>query len=74
MEVTAAAELAANRKNRIFEAKANLRDQTGLVLATATAKYIPVKGVDAKEMATDFVEDPAWVFEADGPNSAAPSG
>src|SRR5258708_4004934 len=64
-EVTATAELAANRKNRIFEAKANLSDQTGLVLATATGKYIPVKEMDAREMATDFVEDPTWVFETD---------
>ena len=74
MEVTATAELAVNRKNRIFEAKANLSDQTGLVLATATGKYIPVKEMDAREMATDFVEDPAWVFETEGPNSAGSGG
>src|SRR5258708_25590378 len=33
-EVIATGELAANRRNRIFEVKANLRDRTGLVLAT----------------------------------------
>ena len=69
-EVTAAAELASNRKNRIFEAKANLRDQTGLVLATATGKYIPVKDVDAREMAADFVEDPGWIFDGGSTQSA----
>ncbi len=60
----ASAELVANRRDRIFEAKAELRDETGRVLATATGKYLPIKGADTAEMATDFVDDPTWVFTA----------
>ena len=67
-QLTGTAELTANRKNRVFEAKANLSDKTGLVFATATGKYVPVKEMDATEMATDFVKDPSWVFETDGTN------
>ena len=56
--VLATAELVANRRNRIFEAKAELQDATGRTLATATGKYLPLKEADAAEMAGDFVGDP----------------
>ena len=62
-EVVARAELVANRKGKIFEPKAELRNQDGLLLATATGKYMPIKEVDAKEMATDFVGEAKWLFE-----------
>jgi len=61
-EVGAAAQLITNRRNKMFEAKAELRNQTGLVLASAAGKYLPVKEADATEMATDFVDDERWVF------------
>ena len=61
-EVVAIGELAANRKNRIFEAKAVLRDQSGQTLAEATGKYLPIKAGDLSEMVTDFVGDPGWLF------------
>lgn len=60
---TAAAELVENRRNKIFLAKAELRDHAGELLASATGKYLPVKDADASEMAADFVGDPRWVFE-----------
>jgi uncharacterized protein (TIGR00369 family) len=60
--VLAAAELTANRRGRVYEAKAELRNEAGLVLATATGKYLPAKHGDAAAMATDFVGDPGWVF------------
>jgi acyl-coenzyme A thioesterase PaaI-like protein len=58
----AVAELVANRRDKIFEAKAELRNQSGEVFASATGKYWPIKQADATEMATDFVDDPSWVF------------
>jgi uncharacterized protein (TIGR00369 family) len=61
--VIATAELTANRRDKIFEAKAELRNEAGAVLALATGKYLPIKQADATEMATDFVDDPRWVFE-----------
>ena len=56
-EITAQGELIANRRDRLYEAKAELRDQQGTVLAAATGKYLPVKGTEAADMATDLVGD-----------------
>lgn len=62
MELLARAELAANRKNKIFEARAELCDQTGLILASATGKYLPVKEAVVADLATDFAGDAPWPF------------
>ncbi len=61
-EAVATAELVANRRGKVFEPKAELRAQNGLLVAAATGKYLPIKEADAAEMATDFVGDPSWVF------------
>jgi acyl-coenzyme A thioesterase PaaI-like protein len=61
-EALASGELVSNRRGKLFEARAELRNQAGLVLATATGKYLPVKHAEATEMATDFIGDPSWVF------------
>jgi acyl-coenzyme A thioesterase PaaI-like protein len=66
-EIIAVGELVANRRDRLFEAKAELRDLAGLVLATGAGKYLPIKNADAAEMVTDFVGDAAWLF---GPRPA----
>jgi uncharacterized protein (TIGR00369 family) len=60
-QVTALAELVADRK-RVFEARAELRNAAGMVLATAAGKYLPIKAADAAEFAADFVGDPQWEF------------
>jgi uncharacterized protein (TIGR00369 family) len=57
-ELTATAELTANRRDRIFEAKAQLCNAQGLLLATSTGKYLPLKDELAADMASDFVQDP----------------
>ncbi len=56
-EITALGELIANRRDRLYEAKAELRDLQGVVLAAATGKYLPVKHSEAADMATDLVGD-----------------
>lgn len=61
-QIIASAELVANRRGRLFEAKAEIRDQAGTVLATATGKYLPLKDTDAAGMATDFIGDLGWVM------------
>jgi len=61
-DLTALGELACNRREKLFEAKAELTNQAGLVVASATGKYLPIKNVEVTEMATDFVGDPSWVF------------
>jgi len=55
--LVATAELVTNRRGRLFEAKAELKDQNGTILATSTGKYLPLKDTDAAEMATDFLGD-----------------
>ena len=54
--VLATAELVQNRRGRIFEAKGELRNNDGAILATATGKYLPINDELAAEMAQDFVE------------------
>jgi len=63
-EVLARGELTANRRNRIFEAKAELKNSAGDILATAAGKYLPIKANDAANMATDFVGNANWLFDS----------
>ena len=58
IEVLALGEVVANRRDKLFEAKAEVRDLEGTVLATATGKYLPVKAAEAAVMATDLIGDP----------------
>jgi acyl-coenzyme A thioesterase PaaI-like protein len=58
--VEGTAELTANRRDRLFEAKAELRNSAGAVLATATGKYLPIKQADLSGLTSDFVGDPKW--------------
>ena len=58
----ASGELVSDRRGRLYEAKAELKNEAGAVLATASGKYLPIREADATQMATDFVEDPSWVF------------
>jgi len=53
----ATAELVNNRRNRIFEAKGELRNLSGSVLATATGKYLPIKPADVTEFMTELIGD-----------------
>jgi uncharacterized protein (TIGR00369 family) len=57
-ETIATGELVANRRDKIFDAKAEIKDAHGKILATATGKYVPVKTVDLADMSTDLVGDP----------------
>jgi uncharacterized protein (TIGR00369 family) len=61
-ELLAVGELVENRRGRLFEAKAELRDAAGLVLASATGKYLPLPKGEVREMVTDFVGDSSWIF------------
>jgi uncharacterized protein (TIGR00369 family) len=60
--VLATAELVDNRRGKIFEAKGELRNETGQMLATAAGKYLPIKEEMVVEMAEDFVGDSGWVI------------
>lgn len=61
-EVFATGELTANRRNKIFEAKGEIKDRDGKLLASATGKYLPIKAVELADMATDFVGNPGEIM------------
>lgn len=62
-EVFASAEMVSNRRNRLFEAKAELRDESGVVLATGSGKYLPIKESEIAEMLTDFRGEAGDLFD-----------
>ena len=66
VETLAIGELTLNRRNKIYEAKGELRDPAGVVLATSVGKYLPIKVADVSEMMVDFVGDAsAWISPVD---------
>jgi uncharacterized protein (TIGR00369 family) len=62
-EIVARGELIANRRDKIFEAKAELRNAVGEIVAKSAGKYLPVKAKDIVDMATDFVGNANWLFD-----------
>jgi uncharacterized protein (TIGR00369 family) len=62
-ELTVVGELVENRRDRIFEAKGELRNAAGEVLATSTGKYLPIKGAELNAMTKDFVGDTSEIFK-----------
>ena len=49
------AELVENRRHKIYQAKAEIHDANGTVLATATGKYLPISEAQAAVMKEDFI-------------------
>ncbi|SRR5258706_2848358 len=60
-ETIATAELTANRRNKIFEAKAELKNQAGELLASATGKYLPMKAEDMTPMMSELIGSAGWL-------------
>jgi uncharacterized protein (TIGR00369 family) len=54
--------LISNRRGKLFEARAELLDEAGAVLATATGKYLPIKGETLSGLTEDFVGDASWLL------------
>lgn len=61
-ELVIEAELVENRRGRVFEAKAEVRNEAGEILASATGKYIPIRDADLAGLQCDMVGDPSWVL------------
>lgn len=62
-EVLASGELVANKRNKLFEAKGELRNYAGVLLATGTGKYLPIKQAELSNLLTDFVGDAKGLFD-----------
>lgn len=58
--LTATAELVADHRGRLYEAKSELRDEQGVLLATATGKYVPIPETDLPAMAADMIGRLPW--------------
>ena len=71
-EITATAEMTANRRNRIFEARGELRDSEGRLLTSATGKFMPIATEFMLDMTGDFVGDPTPFIEAARKRPPAP--
>lgn len=69
-EFIVTSELVADRKGRIFEAKAMVLNPAQEPLVQATGKYMPIRTADASAMMADFVGDAGWILR---PNSTAES-
>ena len=54
-EITATGELVNNLRNKLFEARAELRNAQNVVLATATGKYLAIKTPMVTDMLTDLI-------------------
>ena len=63
-EVVAVGELTANRRDKIFEAKAELKNGSGEILACAMGKYLPIKGGQVSPMLTELIGDASWLKES----------
>jgi uncharacterized protein (TIGR00369 family) len=61
-ELMVVAEMVDNRRNKLFQAKAELQDPRGAVHAAATGKYLPVKEDDLAAMLSDFAESTENLF------------
>lgn len=64
-ELMVSAELVANRRNKIFEARGDLRNSAGEIVATASGKYLPVPADQLPPMLAELIGDLSLI-EASG--------
>lgn len=57
-ELSVSAELVSNHRDRLFTAKAEVRNPAGKLLASSTGKYMALRGVDEAALLDDFVGSP----------------
>ena len=61
-ELMVVAELVDNRRNKLFQAKAELQNPRGAVHASATGKYLPINEDTLTELLSDFAESTENLF------------
>jgi len=60
-ELRVSAELTANRRGRIFEARSEIRDPQGALVAEGAGKYFPIPTDHISGMLSDVVGDISWI-------------
>jgi uncharacterized protein (TIGR00369 family) len=63
IEVIARGEMTGNKRDRIFLATGEIASNDGKVLASSTAKYMPIRDLDPKLLLADFEGSPDQVRE-----------
>jgi acyl-coenzyme A thioesterase PaaI-like protein len=61
-ELLVVAGLVENRRNKLFQAKAELQNTRGAVHAAATGKYLPIQEDKLAELLSDFAESTEDLF------------
>ena len=54
-ELFVTAELVSNHRDRLYEAKGEVKNAAGAVIASATGKYVPLKDADVPVMLADLI-------------------
>ena len=62
-ELVVEAELTTNRRGKLFEARSEVRNAEGEILAVATGKYMPIRETDFAELQQDMIGDASWLLE-----------
>ena len=60
-ELKVTSQLTANRRNRIYEAKAEIRDPKDSLVAEGTGKYLPINTDLIPTMLSDVIGDISWI-------------
>ena len=60
-ELKVTSQLTANRRNRIYEAKAEIRDPKENLIAEGTGKYLPINTDLIPTMLSDVIGDISWI-------------
>ena len=60
-ELKMTSQLTANRRNRIYEAKAEIRDPKDNLVAEGTGKYLPINTDLIPTMLSDVIGDISWI-------------
>lgn len=63
--LTVTSRLTANRRNRIFDAAAEMRDGDENLIASATGKYRPILAAQIPGMLSDVIGDISWIEGVD---------
>jgi len=59
--VVAVGELSENRRDKLFTARAELKNDGGTVLAAANGKYLPLRPAELADMAGELIGDTGWL-------------